>query len=585
MTAPSLDYFELIKTARKIVRNVEGYPEVRVAILADSSTQHLAQMLRACLHRHRMFAQVHEAGFDVIDQEVFAGDSELYRFKPDYVLLHVCTQALRDRYYREGFQGRRLAEETLARAVDRWDEIGRRTSARIIQNLYVLPVERVFGNFSRTVPDSLNAALADLNARLVEAARRRPNVLIHDVEHLASDAGKRVWSDETLWVHAKVFCRLEFLPEAAESLAGIVLAGAGRGKKCVVLDLDNTLWGGVIGDDGLSGIEVGDHGVGEAYARFQGFLLALKARGLILAVCSKNERENALLPFREHPRMLLREKDISAFVANWESKAENIQGIARTLNIGLDSMVFLDDSPFEREQVRGLLPEVCVPEFPEDPAEIVPFLSRLNIFETVSLSAEDARRTELYQDQARRDQEKARFSSVDEYLKSLSMEAVFARFDPFNLPRVAQLLLRSNQFNLTTRRYNEAECAAFMDDAAGCWPVAVSLKDRFGDYGLIAVIIARLESPVLVLDSWLMSCRVLQRGVEQLCMNRVFAFAKAGGFKTVQGIFAPTPKNGMVRDFYGRFGFRASAPDGEGRVFWTRSVSDYQPSEVFISCP
>ena len=578
------DALDLIQQGRALAENKEGYAEAKIAVLGDSSTQHLTQILRACLHRRRMFARVYEAEYDVVDQEIFAPESELYRFAPDYVILYVCAQAFRERYYRGGFQGRKLVEEAHARTLERWKTINERLTCRIIQNTLAVPGERAFGNFSLKVPDSLDSALTALNDKVAVSSRQFANVFLNDVEYLAAFAGKKAWNDEKSWIHAKMLCGLDFVPAVAENIADIILAGEGRAKKCIVLDLDNTLWGGVVGDDGPHGIAIGGHGEGEAFARFQAFLLSLKERGVILAVCSKNDHENAVAPFRENPEMVLRETDISAFVANWDNKVANIRKIAATLNIGLDAMVFIDDSPFERNQVRDMLPEVCVPEIPEDSAEFAPFLSSLNLFETLSFSPEDASRTDFYRTQVRRDQEKAKFSSVDDFLRSLEMEASVARFDPRSLARAAQLVQRSNQFNLTTRRYNEAECAAFMRDAQGCLPITVSLKDKFGDHGLIGVIILKFLERKAVIDSWIMSCRVLQRGVEGLCMNRVFEFARARGLETVEGEFIPTPKNSMVRDFYPLMGFKPASSEPGGRTVWELSVADHRPARTHIAC-
>ena len=303
------------------------------------------------------------------------------------------------------------------------------------------------------------------------------------------------------------------------------MALRGRVVKCVVLDLDNTLWGGVIGDDGLEGIQLNSHGDGEAFYRFQLFLRELLKRGIILAVCSKNEMANALLPFEKHPEMVLKRDDIACFVANWNDKADNIRHIRETLNIGFDSMVFLDDNAFERDLVRTLVPGVIVPDLPEDPADYVRAISELNLFETTTFSAEDLQRSELYRLEGLRRSEQASFGSLDEFLKSLKMQMTIARFDPYHLPRIAQLIQRSNQFNLTTRRLTEADCADLMNDASFI-PLYAKLTDRLGDHGLIAVVILeRLEGELAIRD-WLMSCRVLKRGVEQALMKEVFQQAK-----------------------------------------------------------
>jgi FkbH-like protein len=443
-----------------------------------------------------------------------------------------------------------------------------------------MPYERCFGNFDHKAPGSLYAAAALLNARIAEEARTRAHVLINDVEAVASWMGRRHWFDDRLWDLAKSFCALDQLPHVAANIARIICSLRGRVVKCVVLDLDNTLWGGVIGDDGVAGIKLNAHGDGEAFYRLQAFLKELLKRGVLLAVASKNEMENALTPFESHPEMLLKREDISVFLANWNDKAENIRAIRETLNIGLDSMLFLDDNPFERNLVRGILPEVIVPELPEDPADYVRALCELNLFETASFSAEDARRVELYREEAARRTEQARFADADAFLESLGMQMEVGRFDRFHLPRIAQLIQRSNQFNLTTHRYTEAECEAIMNDRA-VLPLYARLSDRLGDHGLIGVIVLSPEGEEIVIRDWLMSCRVLARGVEQHLMNLVVEEAQRRGCTRVSGEYIRTAKNGMVSEFFAQFGFTMIGGDPD-HTLWVLPVQAYEPVPTFI---
>ena len=259
------------------------------------------------------------------------------------------------------------------------------------------------------------------------------------------------------------------------------------------------------------------------------------------------------------------------FVANWEDKATNIRRIRETLNIGFDSMVFLDDNPFERNLVRQLIPQIIVPELPEEPALYVRFLSELNLFETASHSSLDSQRNILYQEQQKREAESTKFGDLNEYLQSLDTEAVFRQFERANLSRIAQLIQRSNQFNLTTRRYAESECEAIMNDPENFYPFTIALRDRVGDFGLINIVILRLHRPdgALEIDTFLMSCRVLQRGVEEYAMNKIFEYARQCGYERVVGRYIPTAKNVMVKDFFQRFGFlgvAASDPQEIGRA-------------------
>jgi FkbH-like protein len=350
----------------------------------------------------------------------------------------------------------------------------------------------------------------------------------------------------------------------------------------VVLDLDNTLWGGVIGDDGLEGIALGEFDEGEAFVGFQTFIRELKRRGIILAVVSKNEHAAAILPFREHPHMVLKEEDISVFVANWDNKADNIRLVQKTLNIGFDSLVFLDDNPFERNIVRQFLPDVVVPDLPEDPSLYLETVAGLNLFETASFSEADLQRADQYREEAQRELTKTHFTNINEYLTSLGMEIRLERFNAFNLPRIAQLSQRSNQFNLMTRRYSEAACEAMMSDPSIA-PLTVKLADKFGDYGLISVVILKSAGNDIEIDEYLMSCRVLQRGVESFTMNNIFSYAARQGAKRVTGRYIPTKKNDMVKDFFKSFGFEKVA-GGEGAASqWALAVEAYRPRETFMT--
>ncbi len=578
-----LNYLQLIKEFRKIKDNFQGYPEVKIAILGDNSTQQLTQVLKAYLHRNKIFVRVYEADFDVLDQEIYDAGSGFYQFAPEYVVLFTSVQRLREDFYRGG-QGdvEGFKEKALGRLKSFWDKINQNISCRIIQNIYVVPTERILGNYTAKLNDAFSNIVQSLNQQLKEEAKDRNNIFLNDMEYLASWIGKKHFNDEKFWIHAKMICSPDDLPQIIQNIAQIILAGAGRSKKCLVLDLDQTLWGGTIGDDGLEGIELGEQGAGEAFVLFQRYLRDLKNRGIILAVCSKNNHETAREPFLKHSDMVLREEDISVFVANWDHKVDNIRLIANVLNIGMDAMVFLDDSAFERNQVRAMLPAICVPEMPEDPAQYVNFLNSLNLFETLSSSREDQTRTRFYREEILREKEKQTFSDIKDYLKSLQMKASFARFDPFHLPRVAQLIQRSNQFNLTTRRYNEKECESFMNNVEDCEPFYVTLEDKFGDHGLIGVIILKIETETMVIDQWLMSCRVLQRGVEQFCMNQVATCARRRDCRAIEGRYIPTAKNKMVANFYATFGFEKIRENKDGEVSFRLGVLDYAPRETFI---
>ena len=576
----SLDYFALAKEAKAL--NTSGAAKViRIALLADCATQHLADIMRAIAARNNVQAQVYEGNYDGVDLEILDPNSALYAFNPQYVVILLSGEKLKAHLYASGDR-RSFADETVGRLENLWSAFRAQSQATIIQSTFVLPSERAFGNYELKVADSVGSIFTEINYRLSVKAREAKNVLLNDVDFIAASVGRTEWFDARMWNMAKTPCRLEHLPLLAQSLLDTALAASGMFAKCVVLDLDNTLWGGVIGDDGLEGIALGEFDEGEAFVGFQTFIRELKRRGIILAVVSKNEHAAAVLPFREHPHMVLKEEDISVFVANWDNKADNIRLVQKTLNIGFDSLVFLDDNVFERNIVRQFLPDVVVPDLPEDPSLYLQTLAELNLFETASFSEADLQRAEQYREEAQRELTKTHFTNINEYLISLGMEIRLERFNAFNLPRIAQLMQRSNQFNLMTRRYGEAACEAMMSDPSVA-PLTVKLADKFGDYGLISVVILKNAGSDLEIDEYLMSCRVLQRGVESFTMNNIFSYAARQGAKRVTGHYLPTKKNDMVKGFFKSFGFEKIA-DGEGGASqWALAVDAYQPRETFMT--
>jgi FkbH-like protein len=579
-TRDTLDYANLLKEAKRLQPRAD-WNRLRVALLGDCAVQLLSPLLRALFARASIQVELYEGPFEGVDADAYDDASGLYSFNPDIIAIFDATQALRSELFSLGPDRTGFADRRLQRTIERWNAIRSRCDAYILQANLAVPLERTFGNQEERFSGSLLETVRTLNRELSVRASEYKNVLINDIDFISSYVGRSSWFDEKLWILAKSVCALDHLPLVSKNVVDIALATRGRAVKCIVLDLDNTLWGGVIGDDGLEGIRVGHLGDGEAFTAMQQFVRELSRRGVVLCVCSKNDYENAILPFREHSEMVLREKDIALFVANWEDKAQNIIRIKESLNIGYDSIVFLDDNPFERNLVKGLLPDVIVPDLPEDPANYVRFLSGLNLFETLSLSETDVARTELYQKAAEREEHRRTFENVQDYLRSLEMEGDIRRFDALDLPRIAQLIQRSNQFNLCTRRYSEAQCAEFIGDEAA-FPISVRLRDRFGDHGLISVVVVRFVEEVGTIEEYLMSCRVLQRGVEDLVMTRLVEEAKARGAIRLLGNYCPTRKNGLVKGFYQRFGFKEVGSEADGATHWELDVDAYRPRETFI---
>jgi FkbH-like protein len=429
-------------------------------------------------------------------------------------------------------------------------------------------VETLFGSLDRALPGTLRSLIDWINRELAEFVSGSGDVLL-DVAGLAETVGLSDWHDPQLWNMAKFAFSDQLIPLYADHVARTLAAIRGKSRKVLILDLDNTVWGGVIGDDGLDGIKIaqGD-ATGEAHLAVQRMALDLRQRGIVLAVCSKNTDEVAREPFEKHPEMLLKLDHIAVFNANWNDKATNIQAIVEELSLGLDAMVFLDDNPAERGLVRKLLPQVAVPELPEDAAGYARTLAAAGYFEAVAFAGEDLKRADFYQDNARRATLQQQVGGVDAYLASLDMTITFQPFDATGRARIVQLINKSNQYNLTTRRYTDPEVIAAENDPT-VFTLQVRLADIFGDNGMISVIICRpADAGVWEIDTWLMSCRVLGRKVEHMVLREILEHARLAGIHKLVGTYKPTDRNKLVVDHYARLGFTKLIEEDSGLTRW-----------------
>ena len=467
------------------------------------------------------------------------------------------------------------ATDAVARALDLVDNMreGLRQAGgtTVICQTVPRPAEALLGSFDFALPGSSRRQAEAFNRGLAERLEEGTDRLL-DVAGLAETVGLAEWHDPFIWNLAKQPFAASAIALYADHLCRLLAAIRGRSKKALVLDLDNTVWGGIIGDDGMDGIRIaqGD-AVGEAHLTLQRYALAMRERGALLAVSSKNTDEVARQVFREHPEMLLREEHIAVFQANWEDKASNIGAIAETLSLGLDSFVFVDDNPVERALVRRFLPQVAVPELPDDAALYTRTVAAAGYFEAIGFSDEDRKRAGYYADNARRVALQAKVGSIDDYLRSLDMVIGFAPFDEPGRARIAQLINKSNQFNLTTRRYTEQEVADLASDPSVA-TMQIRLTDRFGDNGMISVVIARQSEDALDIDSWLMSCRVLGRRVEDAVLEQLLAEARKRGATRLRGTYRPTQRNAMVQDHYPDLGFTLLETEADGTTHWSLAV-------------
>lgn len=556
---------------------------IKVALLGLGTMDFIEPALALALETWELTGEIRRAAYNTYAQEMIDAGSETARFKPDVAVVVNSPMHLPVRPSAYDSQSRVAA--LVHEVTDYWLGLCSRlhdsTGCEVILDNFHLMPARPTGNLASKLPWDLNTFLRRVNLELGE---RAPSFLhINDVDTMATVSGLHRWFDARHWYQSKLPVSLVCQPIYAKSIAGIIGAIYGKTAKCLVLDLDNTLWGGIVGDDGVDGINIGQgDAVGEAFQAFQRHLLELKGRGVMLAVCSKNEEEHALAPFQQHPEMVLKRNDFVAFKANWQPKPENLRAIARDLNIGLDSMVFVDDNPRERDQVRQYLPEVRVVELTDDVSEYPHLLDATGWFEVVRLSAEDATRTEQYRANELREQDQKAAGNYATYLAGLNQIAVVAPYDARFLDRISQLVNKTNQFNLTTRRQSRFEVEQEMSDPSRL-TAYVRLADRFGDNGLISVFSSVQRGRNLEIDQWLMSCRVFNRGVEHLLFNWIAERARALGVETVYGTFVPTAKNSLTARLYASLGFVEADPPASGEgTRWRLDLDKFSPIGVEI---
>lgn len=588
-----LGYLETIQLAHALsrvsVEDAPGFSRARLAIVASSTIDHLVPAIRVAALRRQLLLDVYVGQYGQYRQELLDETSPLHQFGPQIVLLSLTA--------REAIAGAPLGvtpEEVdgiIGPSIDElrvlWGKARETLHATVIQQTFLNVADPLFGSYDRLVSGSPAQLITRLNDRLAEAAATDA-VLLLDIARASERDGLDAWFDIARWLQGK----LEIAPQAApmygDLTARIIAAQRGLSKKCLVLDLDNTLWGGVVGDDGLEGIVVGEGSArGEAHLALQRYAKQLSDRGVILAVCSKNDPTIAEAVFRDHPEMLLKRSDIAAFVANWTDKAANLEMIAGQLNIGLDSLVFVDDNPAERARIRESLPMVAVPELPEDPAHYARCVANAGYFEAVAFTADDLQRAEQYANNAARQSSLTSSQSLDDFLIGLKMSVVAGPITAVDLARSAQLINKTNQFNPTTRRYAVEEVERFAASDRYL-TFQFRLTDRFGDNGLVSVMILRPdpeETDVFEIDTWVMSCRVFGRQLELEAMNIAVEAAKQRRIHTFRADHIPTPKNGVVSELYPTLGFTRvpEATAAEGATRWLLHLDDYTPSRTHIT--
>jgi FkbH-like protein len=561
---------------KNLKRDYSTFPTVKIAIFGDTPTQFLHQAIAGYAYELAINPLVYEAEPDQIDLQLRDTTSELYRFRPEYVVVFQSTQRLLSHFYETpSEQKRSFADLHLKYVQSMCDALKSRLEAHLIYCNFAEIDDAVYGNYANKTDLSFLYQTRALNVGLMKLAVSAGNLFIADLAALQNREGRRNIVSNMMYMTAGFAYSLEFWTEVARQVLSIIQSLRGRFHKAVILDLDNTLWGGTVGDDGLEHIQIGDLGIGRAFSELQAWLKQLKERGIILAVCSKNDEQVAQEVFERHPDMVLRLDDIAVFVANWGNKVDNINYIQAVINIGFESIVYLDDSPFERRMVKHAIPALTVPELPEDPADYLDELRSLNLFETASLSHADSMRTRQYQEEAQRVSLLKTYDSEEAFLASLGMVSEARAFDGFHIPRIAQLTQRSNQFNLRTVRYTERDVERIMNDPQYL-TLYFTLNDEVGDYGLVSIVVLRGDEGFVFIENWLMSCRVLKRGMEDFVLNNAVRAAKKNGYTKIIGEYIPSQKNQLVRNHYPNMGF----VDENG--LWKLELDRYVPRKTYI---
>jgi FkbH-like protein len=585
-TAPlDADYLLRKKRAlrREMLAGKTGYEEKRIAILGGSTTAELRDMLELFLLNSGIRPVFYESDYNRYFEDLAFEDSPLKNFQPDFIYLH--TSNLNITQYPSMKEDADAIQQRIDKELEKfqilWDNAERYYNCPVIQNNFDLPHSRALGNLDCYAIQGRGSFVAELNRRFAEQARLRKNLYLNDIHYLSAWVGLERWHDLSARYAYKYAMSLRAIPHVAHSAFAIINAILGKSKKCLVLDLDNTLWGGVIGDDGVGGIELGaETATAEGYSEFQRYVRDLNGRGIVLAVCSKNDEANAKEGFT-HPDSILTVDDFSIFQANWNEKHVNLRRIAETLNVGIDSLVFVDDNPVERALIRAQEPLVTVPEVSGDVTRFIAVLDKSGLFEPVSLSDEDLRRGSLYADNAKRSGSEARFEDYNAFLKSLDMVAEIEPLNELVIERAVQLCNKTNQFNVTTKRVTTAQMN-LMITSPDVISIYGRLKDKFGDNGLISVMSGTIRDKALHIDIWLMSCRVLKRGMEGAMLDRMAGLAKARGIACLVGYYRPTAKNKMVSGLFSDMGFKSwsGAPLDGGR--WILDLGPYENRNSII---
>lgn len=567
---------------RELLNQNITYTDKKIAILGGSTTSNIKLILELFLLNYGIRPSFYESEYNRYYQDAVFDNPELKEFAPD--VIYVCTSNVNVTAYPlisdSSEEVDKLLNQEYEKFVSVWDSLKAKYNCPIIQNNFEMPLYRLMGNRDASDIHGKVNFLTRLNLKFYEYAQSHDNFHILDINYISADYGLKEWSDPFYYHMYKYAMNVNAIPVLAFNIANVIKSIYGKNKKGLVLDLDNTLWGGVVGDDGVENLVIGpEESEGQAYTAFQKYIKEQTQLGVILNIDSKNDEANALAGL-EHPDSVLSKDDFIMIKANWEPKDRNLKEIADSLNLLPESLVFVDDNPAERHIVASQLPGVEAPEI-KDVTHYITDIDRAGYFEVTSLSADDAKRNEMYKENAKRAELQASFADYKDYLLSLEMKGTIKSFEPLYMARIAQLSNKSNQFNLTTKRYTQSEIeevAASLDHIT----LYGKLEDKFGDNGVVSVAIGKISDKVCDIELWLMSCRVLKRDMEFAMMDGFVKKAKEKGVEVINGHYYPTAKNAMVKDFYGLHGFKKVEEDEAGNAKWVLNVADYTPKNEVI---
>lgn len=578
------DYFReynLIK--RDAGKDIGRFKKIKIAVLASSTVNGLKEVLFVKCYKLGIIPEILIGGYNQYNQDILNDDSRLYNFKPDLVIIFVDTKSLLGNVFFDYYQlseeeKNNLFENIIKQTKLLIDRIAKKLTCKVVLHNFEVPVNSPLGIIDNKQKLGFIEFIKNINSEINKFLKEDNQVFVFDYELFCSKWGKEKMVDYKMYYLGDIKIDFRYLPQLCEEYISYIKPLMSLTKKCIVLDLDNTLWGGIVGEDSIEGIKLGPTPEGRPFLEFQKYLLSLFNRGIILAINTKNNQEDVLEVFRKHPYMMLKEKHFASMQINWDDKISNMITIAQEINIGLDSLVFFDDDRLNREMIKTALPEVKVVNLPEDASLYLKALMDLTDFNSFYFSEEDRKKGQIYAEQRQRQVFSKTITDITEYLQALDMIVTIEKTSPFTIPRVSQLTQKTNQFNMTTKRYLDGDIKKFSEDK-NCLIFSIKVEDKFGDNGITGVAIVKKEEEKWIVDSFLLSCRVIGRRVEEAMLAYILEEAKKEGVKILIGEFIPTKKNIPAKEFYKKNGFKLIGEKNDTEIWEFPVEKEYHHPE------